>query len=148
MDDPLNDAVFDEEDRWDVRQEKGFLCVRGELIPYNASIEELLKKGIGEDTWDTDGITITELVRSLVPEYHTLLLATKEELRQRLPFDLPLMICLDEWHHPDLAEDELPSGNQTFQMIADVLVSGDPTLYQPTQPPNTHWSNWLEGGTL
>lgn len=148
MDDPLNDAVFDEEDRWDVRQEKGFLCVRGELIPYNASIEELLKKGIGEDTWDTNGITITELVRSLVPEYHTLLLATKEELRQRLPFDLPLMICLDEWHHPDLAEDELPSGNQTFQMIADVLVSGDPTLYQPTQPPNTHWSNWLEGGTL
>ena len=148
MNDAFNDAIFDEEDRWDVQKEKGLLRVGGEMIPYDVSIEKLLEKGIGEDTWDTDGVTITELVRSLVPEHHALLLATEEELRQRLPFDLTLLLRLDEWHHPDLVEGELPSGNQTFQMIADVLVSGDSRHYQPTQPPNTHWSNWLEGGTL
>ena len=148
MDDAFNDAIFDKEDRWDVCQEKGLLRVRGELIPYDVSAEKLLEKDIGEDKWDSDGVTITELVRSLVPEHHALLLATEQELRQRLPSDLPLVLRLDEWHHPDLIEDELPSGNQAFQMIADVLVSGDPARYRPTLPPNTHWSNWLEGGTL
>ncbi len=148
LDDPLNNPIFDEEDRWDVQQEKGSLRVRGKTIAYDVSMKHLLEKGIGEDTWDSGGVTITELVRSLLPEHHALLLATEEELRQRLPFDLPLVLRLDEWHHPDVVEDELPSGNEAFQMIADVFVSGDPMRYKPTLPPNTHWSNWLEGGTL
>ncbi len=148
MDDVSNYPIFAEEDHWDVCKEKGVLRVRDKLIPYDVSIEKLLERGIGEDKWDSDGVTITELVRSLVPEHRTSLLATEEDLRQRLPFGLPLVLRLDEWHHPDLVEGELPSGNQAFQMIADALVSGDPSYYKPTQSPNTHWSNWLESGTL
>jgi hypothetical protein len=37
---------------------------------------------------------------------------------------------------------------ETFQMITEVLVRGDSAWYVPTQTPNTHWSNWPEGGTL
>jgi hypothetical protein len=34
------------------------------------------------------------------------------------------------------------------QQFAEVLASGDVKAYRPTQPPNTHWRNWPEGGRL
>ena len=41
-----------------------------------------------------------------------------------------------------------PSGYETWQQIADVIVTGDPSLYKPTLQPNSHWSNWPEAGSL
>ena len=32
--------------------------------------------------------------------------------------------------------------------LAKVLATGDVHAYRPTSPPNTHWSNWPDGGTL
>jgi hypothetical protein len=55
---------------------------------------------------------------------------------------------LDEWFHPDIANDEKPSENETFQFIANVLESGSSDCYQPTKSPNNHWSNWPDGGRL
>ena len=148
MDDAANYPVFPDEDHWNIGAAKGLLLVRDKLIPYDVTPEKLSERGIGEETWDGDQATITELARILIPEHRALLLATEEELYRLLPHDLPLILRLDEWYHPDLVESKVPSENETFQMIADVLVSGDPRLYKPTMPPNTHWSNWLEGGTL
>ena len=148
LDDPANDSIFSEEDRWDVIQDKGLVKIRERWVPYDVTEEKLLEKGIGEETWDGDTVTITELLRSLLPERQALLFATDEELRRRLPLDLPLILRLSEWRHPDTIEGETPGHSQAFHMIANVLVSGDASLYQPTLPPNTHWSNWLESGTL
>ncbi len=148
LDDPLNDALFSEEDRWDVLQETGTVWVRGERVPYDVTEERLVEKGIGVETRDMDTVTITELLRSLLPEHQALLFATEEELRRRLPLDMPPILRLNEWRHPDIIEGETPSQSQAFKMIAGVLVSGNATLYRPTLPPNTHWSNWLESGTL
>jgi hypothetical protein len=62
---------------------------------------------------------------------------------------MKLVLRLDEWSHPDVVNsDQKPSGNQTFQQIAAVLESGDISMFQPTAEPNTHWSNWPDGGTL
>ena len=148
MDNPVNNSIFDEEAHWDIRQENGFVCIREETIAYDVTSQALERIGISEDEMDGGPVSITELVRSLVPEHHMLLLATDEELNQRLQVDVPLILRLDEWCHPDLIEGELPSTSEAFQMIADVLVSGDPALYKPTLPPSTHWKNWLESGTL
>lgn len=148
MNDPANDAILDEEDHWDIRQEKGFVRIREEVVAYDVTPEALERIGISEGEMDGGSVSVTELVRTLVPEHHALLLATEEELNQRLQVDVPLILRLNEWKHPDLIEDELPGGNEAFQMIADVLASGDPMLYKPTLPPNTHWRNWLESGTL
>ena len=148
LDDPMNDAVFDVDHRWDVLKETGLLRIREQVIPYNVTSETLQQHDIGEDEMDMDSVTITELLRTLVPEHRDLLFATEEELNQRLQVDVPLILRLNEWNHPNVVEDELPSGSEAFRMIADVLISGNPTLYKPTLPPNTHWRNWLESGTL
>jgi len=57
------------------------------------------------------------------------------------------LLVLDEWHQPDLITTS-PSTSQAYQMIAEALATADPGRYQPTEPPNTHWSHWPESGSL
>lgn len=139
------ERLFDEED-WYVNQNAQSLRLREALIPLHLDINFLAAKDIVLE--GAPRVTAAELLRSLVPEYQNLYFATEEELRQRVPSDLPMILRLEEWNHPDLAAEELPSHSETFQMIADVLVSGNSSLYKPTLAPNTHWRNWPEGGSL
>jgi hypothetical protein len=138
--------TFDEACDSNVRPEARSIRIRDRVLPLDVDLESLAGKGI--ELVEPPDVTGADLMRSLLPEHRDLLLATEEELRQRVPADLPLVLRLDEWHHPDVIGKELPSQNATFQMIADVLVIGDPTYYHPVSPPNTHWKNWPEGGTL
>ncbi len=89
-----------------------------------------------------------ELCRFIAAVARDDVLATPEERRISVFSDMVEVLRLEEWHHPDIVEGERPSSSQTFQQLADVLVSGDTTKYLPSQPPNTHWRNWPEGGTL
>ena len=91
------------------------------------------------------GEYFAEVVRELVPEHRDLLLADESELRALVPPDLPEILRLEAWHHPDVLV-ERPSREEVFQLLAKVLDTGDPHEYRPTQPPNTHWSNWPESG--
>lgn len=101
-----------------------------------------------EDAGGAEEFRGQDLLRSLVPEHRNLLLATDGELSQRLSVELPLLLRLDQWHHPDISAGELPSESEAFKMIAEVLATGDASRYKPTQEPNTHWSNWPMGGDL
>ncbi|MCF0092647.1 hypothetical protein [Micromonospora sp. MH99] len=94
------------------------------------------------------GEELFDVFRRLVPEHRELLLADDVELRRRIPADLPEIMRLDRWHHPDLVQDTLPSRSTTFRQLADVLATGDASRYAPDLPPNTHWSHWPESGTL
>lgn len=69
-------------------------------------------------------------------------------MRRRIPVDLPEVLRLDQWNHPDLVSGLRPSDSETFHQIADVLATGDLSRYAPSLPPNTHWSNWPESGSL
>ena len=137
--------TFQEEVNCYLRNPKGEIYLRDELVPYDCTPDSLAEKGIPTVDEKPSG---TELLRSLLPQYKNLLLANESELRMQLPNDLPHLISLDEWYHPDLAGDDLPSANETFQMIATVLCTGEATMYKPTFLPNTHWSNWPDGGTM
>ncbi|MFJ2017559.1 DUF7003 family protein [Streptomyces nodosus] len=94
------------------------------------------------------GTPLQDVFRLLAPANRGLLLADETELRAGIPSDLPELMRLDEWNEPKDLWDVMPSGHETFQMIAEVLDSGDPTWYRPTLPANTHWSHWPDAGTL
>ena len=137
---------YDEEYAFYVREEARTLRIRDTIVPINLDPAFLAAKGIEAEK---DGLySGAALLRSLIPEYRDLLFAAETELRLHVPPDLPQILQLEEWHHPDVALEELPSSSSTFQMLADVLASGDVSRYQPTQSPNTHWHNWPEGGTI
>lgn len=94
------------------------------------------------------GTELWDLLRLIVPSDRERFLATEDELRARVPADLPLMLTLDEWNHPDVVNGQMPSRTEAFQQLAEVLVTRDTTRYAPSLEPNTHWTNWPEGGAL
>jgi hypothetical protein len=48
----------------------------------------------------------------------------------------------EEW------ENNRPGSYETWQLLANVIATGDISLYQPTLAPNSHWTNWPESGAL
>ena len=57
--------------------------------------------------------------------------------------NLKLFLRLDDWHHPDVVDGELPSESISFKSLAAALVDGDPSLYScPKNKMNTHWTKW------
>ncbi len=139
------DVTFEEEVNWYLRSPKGQIYIRDQLVEFDCTRDALEERGLALMDTQASG---TELLRSLLPKYRDLFLASEEELRRQIPHDLVCIMTLNEWNHPDLAGDELPSANETFQLIASVLCTGNASAYSPTFPPNTHWSNWPEGGTM
>jgi len=45
-------------------------------------------------------------------------------------------------------QDNRPSSYETWQLLAKVIATGDISFYKPTLEPNTHWTNWLDSGSL
>ena len=97
---------------------------------------------------DPSRIHIFELCRYLASIRREDVLATPAERRAHVPPELAEVLVLEEWNHPDLAAGQLPSQSEAFRQMATVLATGDVSAYRPTLPPNTHWSNWPDGGSL
>jgi hypothetical protein len=65
------------------------------------------------------------------------------EICGRKDSNIRVFMELEDWSHPDLINDELPSENLCFQSIAKALEENDKNLYNcPKEEYNTHWSNW------
>ena len=107
-------------------------------------------------TWENDRVRLEtpgtprgfELCRVLASRERERVLATVAERRVSIRPEMTQILQLEEWNHPDIAIDCLPSESETFQQLADVLVTGNLDRYAPTHPSNTHWRNWPTGGTL
>lgn len=48
-----------------------------------------------------------------------------------LPADLPKLLQIDQWNHPDLSQKQKPSQTDTFVMLAEVIKSGDLKDFDP-----------------
>jgi len=100
----------------------------------------------------SDRVILPDVLRSLLPQHREDMLWTVEERDERIQEVCdpppPELLVLDEWRHPDLAAGQLPSECESFCLLAEALACGDAARYAPTEPPNTHWSNWPEGGAL
>ncbi|MEN7344205.1 MAG: hypothetical protein AAAFM81_14740, partial [Pseudomonadota bacterium] len=122
------------------------LSVRGQTV-YVPDLSHYRESGI--DLSRPSEVQIFELCRALAASHRDLVLASKAERERMIPQGAEMLLLLDDWHHPDVIDlDSKPSGNETFQQIARVLTERDPGCYAPTQPSNTHWSNWPDGGLL
>jgi hypothetical protein len=103
----------------------------------------------GVDLADASHVRVFELCRFLADVARELVLATVQERRISVPPDMTQVLQLEEWHHPNVADAaERPSGSATFRQLVEVLANGDVAAYQPSKPPNTHWRNWPNGGSL
>ncbi len=129
-----------------VRREAKTIRIRGDVVEIPS--REVLKNANGEVIWRGRKLEAHQLLRAISADHRNRLLATEAELRQFLPGDLPKILTLEEWFHPDLCENELPSENETFQLLAGMLETGNAGDFSPTREPNTHWKHWPQGGSL
>ncbi len=95
-------------------------------------------------------IDFPALIRFLDEENRALFRATKNEITLFLPNDLPMIMSIDQWHHTRIYDYGGPktSENETFQLIADILVSKDKSKWNPTLSPNNDWRYWPGAGKL
>lgn len=110
------------------------------------TVEQCQAVGIATD--GADRVTVVELCRYFAETARDDVLAVGEERSGQVLPGLAQVLLLDEWHHPDLVVGELPSETRTFQQIADIAAGADAACYDPREVPNTHWSNWPDGGLL
>lgn len=103
---------------------------------------------IGINLLDPPSVHVFELCRYLAETQRARVLATEPERRVSVAPGLRQILVLDEWHHPDLVSGERPSDTEAFRQLAQVAATADPTCYVPSEPANTHWSNWPDGGSL
>ena len=119
--------------------------VRGRAVP-PPPLKEYGRHGI--ELEESPRIHVFELCRFLADVEREHVLCDLQERRISLPPDLHQVLQLEEWNHSNLVKGVLPSQLEAFQQLAQVLVTGDHHFYQPSQPPNTHWKNWPDGGRL
>lgn len=91
------------------------------------------------------------MLRLFEQEHSDLLSASEEELKGLLPFNLPKLMKIDRFHFKDfyllltIKEDvneehgDKPSSYETFQQMAEVLVTKDQSKWKPTLIANNHW---------
>lgn len=142
---PIHEGEWQDSEEEIVASEASTITVRNQIleIPETDAFEEC-----EIELEEPPNVQIFELCRWLAASHRDLVLATPEERRTNVPQDLVQLLVLDEWCHPDVVNEERPSSSTTFQELAEVLVHGDVTRYKASQAPNTHWSNWPDGGSL
>lgn len=132
------------QEKW-VAEDAREIVVREQAIPL-PSPGEYGRHGIELEA--APRVQVFELCRYLADIARDQVLATPQERRISILPDMEQILLLDEWHHPNLIEEELPSELESFQQLAKVLCTREPELYRPAKKPNTHWRNWPEGGKL
>ncbi len=145
-DDANNCSTFDDEENFYLNPDCSSFILRNQIRPLYHDRE--LYKVCGIEIEDPTRINAFEFLRLLDAIHHDELVATENEIRERIPGDIPKIIELHDWFHPDVVNGELPSKNETFIQIAEVLQTGNINHYRPTHESNTNWKNWPEGGTL
>ncbi len=118
----------------------GYILVRGRRVAIDLSPATLERLEIRPRFPEPGDF---ELLLTLLSEHREALLATREELAEVVPADLPELLLLEEWNHPRV--NERPSDTETFRLLALVLATGQAEHWRPLIAPNTDWRNWIEG---
>jgi hypothetical protein len=142
---PVEEGDWDGDDEMIAKKAKE-VRVRGRSIRL-PRIAEYAKHDIALE--EPPRVRVFELCRYLAAVAREDVLASPKERAVSVRPDMTQILQLEEWFHPNVVEDtDRPSGSPTFQQLARVLETGDVGVYQPLTPPNTHWRNWPEGGSL
>ncbi|RLJ33212.1 hypothetical protein CLU97_2690 [Chryseobacterium sp. 7] len=118
--------------------------IRNQFVPFNYDYRDYEKVGIKIENLDSDRrlIGFGDLIRYYNETNPSLLYASEDEIKMHIPKKLKKIMTIDKFHYDRAI---LPSKQETYKMIAKVLVTRDSSYWKPTLPFNNHWSNWESG---
>ena len=141
---PLEEGAWMNEDEPETVSFSGIVTLRGMAV----SLPSVDQYQAAEIELQRNLPATFELCRFLAHHHRERVLATRPERLASVPPELSEILVLEDWHHPDVVSAEMPSETETFRQLAEVLASGDVSHYKTSEPNNTHWRNWPDGGTL
>jgi hypothetical protein len=122
--------------------------IRDKYIAFDNDYKNYEKVGIKIRGYDNPKklIAFEDFVRFLNETNPTLISATEQDIRQHIPKDISKLMTIDQFHFVS-AYDKTnpPSKQETYKLIAKILLSRDTTNWKPTLKPNNHWTNWESG---
>ncbi|WP_416336226.1 DUF7003 family protein [Chryseobacterium flavum] len=118
--------------------------IRDQFIRFNNNYRDYEKTGIKIKSFNGGRklIGFGDLVRYYNEINPALLYASEDEIKMHIPKKLKKIMTIDKFHYDGTI---LPSKQNTYKMIARILVSGDTTYWKPVLPFNNHWSYWESG---
>jgi hypothetical protein len=141
---PIEEGPWIDEDEPETVASSDTVLLRGTAVCL-PSVDQYSAVGI---KLQNERPAVFELCRYLAHHFRNLVLATGSERRVCVPPELTEILVLEDWHHPDVVAEELPSQTETFRQLAEALAGGDISRYCTAEPHNTHWRNWPDGGSL
>lgn len=151
----LSQQLIDEADDYNlIKREIECVTIRGQQVVINQNPDDYEGSGIRlRDYENPNRLTdYCSLVRYWADNQADKLLAMEDELRTCIPENLPKLMRIDAWYHQSYSVEHnlgvKPSDYETYPMMADVLVKGDPACWKPTLSPNNAWRNWPQAGSL
>ena len=122
--------------------------IRDSMFAFNNNYKDYEKVGIKVREYDNPNklISFGDLVRYLNETNPPIVSANKSDIRQHIPADLPKLITINEFHYHSAYDKSVPpSMQETYKLIARVLITRDTMNWKPTQKSNNHWTNWKSG---
>jgi hypothetical protein len=122
--------------------------IRDKFVPFDSDFKHYEKVGIEIRTEGNPKklIGFGDLIRYLHETNPTLISATEEDIRKHIPKDVPKLMTIEQFHFVSAYErTNLPSQQETYKLLAKILVTRDTTNWKPTQKPNNNWKNWESG---
>lgn len=150
------DQFTDETGIWAVKRYHFAVQWRGRHMEFAPSIEEYSQLGIvfPTDRMATDDLEPWELMwyvgEKLSDELFYSDMELLELVLQRLFCHgdlqkLKKLLDIRLWEHPDVYAGEVPSDTQSFQLIAQIIATGNAALWQQADASrfNSHWRYWV-----
>lgn len=125
----------------DTRQIK----VRNRLIPFDKDYRNYEKFGIKVNRAENPRklIGFADFVRYLNEINPAIVSAEEEEIREHIPVDIPKLMSITSFHFVSAYDESNPPSNQeTYKLIAKILVTRDTASWKPVEEANNHWTNW------
>ena len=131
-----------------IGQEIKEIKIRDKYVPFDNNYENYEKVGIQVRDYDNPQklIGFGDLIRYLHETNPILISATENDIRKHIPNDIPKLMTINEFHFVSVYEKtNPPSKQETYQLLAKILVTRDTTNWKPTQKANNSWKNWESG---
>lgn len=122
--------------------------IRDKYISFDNDYRNYEKVGVKVRDYDNPKklIGFGDLVRYLNETNPSLISATEQDIREHIPKDLPKLMTIDQFHFVSFYDkSKPPSTQETYRLIAKVLLTRDTAYWKPTEKPNNHWKNWESG---
>lgn len=118
--------------------------IRNQFVHFNSNYKDYERVGIKIENFVSGRklIGFGDLIRYYNEVNPALLYASEDEIKIHIPKKLKKIMTIGKFHYDKTI---LPSKQDTYKMIAKILVSRDSSYWKPALPFNNHWSHWESG---